>query len=276
MEVLSVAVAVGDAVLETFDWGAGEPVVLIQTALTADELLPMATDPALDGYRKVLYHRRGYGGSSPQAGSGSIIRDAGDCAGLVAELGIDRAHVVGLSFSGAIALQLAHDRPEVVHTVTLIEPPPVHTPSAGEFRSVNDRLLKSRRTRGPQAALDEFLTMLVGPGWRDETEAQLSGSVAQMEADALTFFDVDLGALLSWQFTAEAAAQISCPVLHVGGADSGSWFAEVRALIRDWLPHAEDVVIAGGDHTLALSHPRQLSEAIASFIADHPIPQRST
>ena len=232
----SLAVAVADAVLETYDWGAGEPIALIQTALTADELLPMATDPALDGYRKILYHRRGYAGSSPQARSGSIVQEAADCAGLLAELGIARAHIVGLSFSGAIALQLAHDRPDVVHTVTLIEPPPVQTPSAEEFRSANDRLLETRHTRGPQAALDEFLTTLVGPGWRDEIESQLPGSVRQMQADALTFFDVDLGSLMDWQFMADEAAELSCPALYVGGTDSGPWFHEVRSLMLEWLP----------------------------------------
>ncbi len=33
---------VGDGVLAVADEGAGEPVVLVQTALTADELLPVA------------------------------------------------------------------------------------------------------------------------------------------------------------------------------------------------------------------------------------------
>lgn len=271
MESLSVTVA--DAVLETFDWGAGEPVVLIQTALTADELRPVATDPTLDGYRKVLYHRRGYAGSSPQIGPGSIARDAADCADLLAELGIDRAHVVGLSLSGAIALQLAHDTPGVVHTVTVIEPPPVHTPSAGEFRAANDRLLESRRTRGPQAALDEFLTMVIGPDWRHDIEKQLPGSPTQMQADTPTFFDVDLPALLAWQFTAEDAARIDCPVLYVGGTESGPWFDEVRALVRAWVPHADDAAISGADHSLALTHAPQVAEAIASFIAAHPLVQ---
>jgi len=36
--------------------------VFIQTALTADELRPLATNPSLDDYRKILYHRRGYAG----------------------------------------------------------------------------------------------------------------------------------------------------------------------------------------------------------------------
>ncbi len=263
-------VAVADAVLETFDWAAGEPVVLIQTALTADELRPVATDPHLDGYRKVLYHRRGYAGSSPQTGPGSIGRDAADCAGLLAELGIDRAHVVGLSFSGAIALQLAHDTPALVHTVTVIEPPPVHTPSAGEFRAANDRLLVSRRTHGPQAALDEFLTTVIAPDWRHDAEEQLPGSAAQMQADTPTFFDVDLPALLAWQFTHEDAARIDCPLLYVGGTDSGPWFDEVRDLVCGWFPHADEVAIPGADHSLALTHAPQVAEAIASFIAAHP------
>jgi hypothetical protein len=37
-------------------------------------------------------------------GSGSITRDAADCAALFADLEIDRAPVVGLSFSGVVDL----------------------------------------------------------------------------------------------------------------------------------------------------------------------------
>ena len=53
------SVAVPGAKLEVFDWASGEPVLLVQTALTADELRPLATHPALNGYRKILYQRRG-------------------------------------------------------------------------------------------------------------------------------------------------------------------------------------------------------------------------
>jgi hypothetical protein len=70
--------------------------VLIQTALIADEFEPVASEPALrDSYMTVLSHRRGYAGSSPAWGPGSISGDAVDCRRLLAELGIDRAHVVG-------------------------------------------------------------------------------------------------------------------------------------------------------------------------------------
>ena len=59
--------------------GDGEPVVLIQTALVADELRPLGELLLRDGDRQVIgYHRRGYGRSTPARGPGSITSDALD------------------------------------------------------------------------------------------------------------------------------------------------------------------------------------------------------
>lgn len=260
---------VAGAQLEVAERGAGEPVVLVQTALTADELLPLATDPALAAYRTVVYHRRGYAGSSAADAAGSIVRDAADAVALLDELGIDRAHVVGLSFSGAIALQLAVDAPERVRTLTLIEPPPVHVPSAHEFRAVNEQLFRIRREDGPEAALEEFFAIAMGPEQREVAEEKIPGVSAQMQRDAATFFDTDLPALLDWEFGPSDAARIRCPVLYVGGTDSGHWFAEVPELMRSWLPHATHVVIDGADHSLAITHTRQIARALAGFLRAH-------
>lgn len=265
------SIAVGAARLESFDWGSGEPVVFIQTALTADELRPVATHPALDGYRKIVYYRRGYAGSSPVAGPGSIQRDAADCAALLTELDVDRAHVVGLSFSGAIALQLAADVPERVHSLTVIEPPPVHIPSADEFRAANDRLIAIRREQGLEAALHEFLTIVIGPDWQQATEEVLPGSSTQMRQDAATFFDTDVPALLEWRFGPDEADRIGCPVLYVGGSESGPWFDEVHELILGWIPHAEDVIIDGADHSLARTHDPCIADVLSTFLARNPM-----
>ncbi len=266
------SVPVPGAELEVFDWGSGEPVVFVQTALTADELRPLANEPALDhGYRKIVYHRGGYAGSSAVEGPGSIARDAADCAALLTELDIDRAHIVGLSYSGAVALQLAADAPRRTHSLTLLEPPPVHTTSAPEFRVANDQLIQTRHEQGPEAALDEFLTLVIGPHWHQVAEDQLPGSSAQMQRDTATFFDTDLPALLNWNFGPADIGRISCPVLYVGGTDSGPWFAEVRELILDWFPHAQDVVIDGADHSLALTHAPQIAQALVTFLRRRPI-----
>jgi pimeloyl-ACP methyl ester carboxylesterase len=264
-------VPVRDAQLEVSDWGSGEPVVFVQTALTADELRPLANEPVLrDGYRKILYHRRGYAGSSPVDGPGSVARDAADCRALLAAMQIERAHIVGLSYSAAVGLQLAADAPECAHSLVLVEPPPVHTSSAPEFRAANDRLIEVRRAEGPAVALDDFLTTIIGPGWRDVVEGHVAGAAAQMERDTVTFFDTDLRALLDWHFGLADARGITCPVLHVGGTESGPWFAEVRELVLRWLPQAEDVVIDGADHSLALTHASEVADALVAFMRRHP------
>jgi pimeloyl-ACP methyl ester carboxylesterase len=252
--------------------GSGEPVVFIQTALVADEFVPLASQPRLrDEYQTILYHRRGYGNSTPTEGPGSIERDAMDCRDLLVALEIDRAHVVGVSYSAAVALQLAMTGPTLVHTLTVSEPPPVHIPNAEEFISANNELVELYQTQGASFALDNFQTRLVGPNWRDVLDRHVPGAVPQVERDADTFFQTDIPALLSWNFNAEAARRIQQPTLHIGGTESGPWFAEVRKLILDWLPEAEDVVIEDADHNLAATHPEQTSQIVADFLKRHPI-----
>lgn len=131
--------------------------------------------------------------------------------------------------------------------------------------------MRDRRDHGPAVALDQFLSTLIGPDWREVVEWHLPGSSVQMARDAETFFDVDLAALLGWQFGAADARRLTCPVLYVGGADSGRWFAEVRALMLEWFPQADDVVVEGADHSLAMTHGRQVADAIATFLRHHPM-----
>ena len=263
-------VAIGDGELETALLGSGDPVVLVPTALTADELLPLA-ERLRARFRVVHYHRRGYGGSSPATFPGSIARDATDCARLLTALAVERAHVVGVSYSAAVALQVAVDHPDVVHTLTLVEPPPVHGSGDAAFRAVAADLLDDRHARGAAAAAERFLVSTMGPGWRGQLDGTVPGSSAKVLPDSRTFFDSDVPALLDWPLGATAAGRVQCPVLHVAGNEHGALFSGVGDLIRAWLPHAEQVVITGAGHEVALTHPGALAEVLAPFLARHPV-----
>ncbi len=265
-------VRVPEGELEVEVRGAGEPVVLIQTALVADELRPLADSILGAGEVQVIhYHRRGYGGSTPARGRGSITTDALDCHQLLVALGIDRAHVVGVSYSAAVALQLAASVPECVHSLCLIEPPPVDVPSAPEFVAANAELQADYRRLGPAIALERFMVRLEGHRWRHDLEQHLPGAVAQVERDAATFFVTDSPALVGWRFGATDAARITQPVLYVGGTESGPWFAEMRRRVLDWLPQAEDLVVDGADHSLVLTHAQEIAPAVTSFLRRHPL-----
>lgn len=265
-------ISIGEADLEVDVRGSGEPVVLIQTALTADQFLPLADQPSLrDAYRVILFHRRGYGNSSRVDGPGSISLDAKDCRDLLDALDIDRAHVVVVSYSAAVALQMAVSAPSLVHTLTVIEPPPVHIPNVGEFFAANIELMQLHQREGTSHALDNFLTRLMGPSWRRELEQLLPGSVDQVERDAATFFTADMPALLSWDFDGNDASGIRQPTLHIGGTKSGPWFTEERSVVLDWLPEPEDVAIRGADHNVVVTHPEETARALTDFISRYPM-----
>jgi pimeloyl-ACP methyl ester carboxylesterase len=242
----------------------------VQTALTADELRPLAGQIASrGGFKVVHYHRRGYAGSGPALAGASVSDDVADCRALMEALGVVPAHLVGASYSAAIALSLASSSPECVRTLTVLEPPPVHVPSAAQFRATSARLLEVFTHDGPAAALEAFMTMLAGPGWRTESERDLPGSVVAMERDATTFFASDMPALLAWNFGPDDAARIRCPVLYVGGSESGPWFAEVRTQMLQWLPRVEDTTVIGAGHLLACTHPSNVAMLVIDFLRRH-------
>jgi hypothetical protein len=109
-----------------------------------------------------------------------------------------------------------------VHSLTLLEPPPVHVPSAAQFFAANAQILEDYHAYGPVAGLDRFLTRVSGPDWRAVIERALPGAAAQMAQDTGTFFDTDIPALLAWTFGAEDARRITRAVLHIGGSESAS------------------------------------------------------
>ena len=100
--------------------GEGEPLLLIQglsgTHASWGDTFLGALDPGLD---LIMYDHRGIGGSGPSAGSFTIAELAQDAAGLLEALGVERAHVLGISMGGMVAQELALDSPERVLTLAL-------------------------------------------------------------------------------------------------------------------------------------------------------------
>ncbi len=261
--------------LEFVAQGTGEPVVFIHGALIADAFRPLLAEPSLENrYRRILYHRRGYAGSSRAAEPISISQHAADCRAVLQHLGVDRAHVVGHSYGGAIALQLALDSRDVVHSLALLEPALMVGASAQGYREALVRGRERYREAGAATVVDEFLEAR-SPGYRAALDRVLPGGFAQAVADAGTWFDWELPGLLAWRFGETEARHISRPVLSVLGSRSDAlWsrFGETHRLLLGWLPHAEGFVLPGTTHFLQIQDPRGMAEALAAFWARHRLP----
>jgi pimeloyl-ACP methyl ester carboxylesterase len=254
--------------------GSGEAVVLIHWGLCAAWAEPLMGEPALAGrYRLLSYHRAGFAGSDRIQGPISMAEHAAHCALLMRHLGIERAHVVGHSSSAVIALQLALDFPDAVHTLALMEParPVPSTEEQAEFvRDVVAPALQRYRAGDSTGAVDTFAGGVFGSDYRGRLERGLPGVFEQAVADADAFFAQELPALQQWSFTQEAASRITQPTLAILGENTAPTFPERLQLLVSWLPNVEPVELPT-THLLHLQDPRRTAEALTSFFSRHPL-----
>jgi pimeloyl-ACP methyl ester carboxylesterase len=263
--------------------GNGEWVVLIHAGVFADWFKPLLEETSLnEHYRMLSYHRVGYAGSSRLSGPVSIAQHAAHCRSLMRRLGIERAHIVGHSSGGNIALQLALDAPDVVRSLCLLEPALLAAPSgpqagAAVIGSATDLgLVMQRYAAGDKAgALDIFMRGVSGPDYQVILEQSLpAGAFEQAVADADTFFGQELPELRRWSFTREDAGRVTQPVLAVIGAKSTEVtpvFGKRQELLLSWLPNVEAFVLPDATHLLHAQNPGGMARGLAAFFARHPL-----
>ena len=189
-------------------------------------------------------------------------------------LGIERGHIVGHSSSGNIALQLALDAPDAVHSLALLEPALMSVPSVQTSRAFLGNAVQLYRAGDKAGAIDTFLRGVCGPSYRTVLDHALPGAFDQHVADADTFFGQELPALQQWSFTREDARHIAQPVLAVIGAKSQELdpiWGERQELLLSWLPNVEPFVLADATHLLQVQNPRGMAEGLAAFFARHPL-----
>ena len=104
--------------------GSG-PVLLVIGGLGIEmSELDTLIDPLSSRFRVVAFDNRGAGRSSKPRGPYSIEQMADDAAALMDRLDLPRAHVLGISMGGRIALALALAHPERADRLVLVSTGP--------------------------------------------------------------------------------------------------------------------------------------------------------
>ncbi len=249
--------------------GDGPPVVFVHGGLFADWFGHLVTEPPLaDRFQLVTYHRIGYAGSDHANRPVGLAEQGAHCRCLMDHLGIERAHLVGHSSGANIAMQVTLRCPDAVGSLALLEPAFPAVPGHPSVGSAVQRYAAGDAV----AAVDIWMAGLAGPGYAQTLERALPGSTSQALADASTFFEQELPAVVAWTFGPDEAGRVQQPVLAMLGARTHEVtpiFSQRHELLLDWLPNVEQYVLPGATHLMHVQNPADAAEHLAEFFERH-------
>jgi len=137
-------ISVGRRQIFVTEAGAGDPVVLLHgggAGATGASNYARNIDTLAGRFRVIVPDMPGYGRSSKDIDHDDPFGDlASAIRGLLDELGLDQAHLVGNSYGGAAALRLAMDRPDKVGRLILMGPGGIGTTRALPTTGLNSLL----------------------------------------------------------------------------------------------------------------------------------------
>ena len=241
-------------------WSDGDgPALVLVHAGVADARMWEPLLPALAASHRVIrYDMRGFGRTRSQRGTFAPARDL---AQLLDAVGVAQAHVVGASFGGLVALELAVTEPARVASLVLLAPalPDIEpSPQLLAFAEAEEQAIAVGR-------IDDAVEINVRT-WASASTPETRSLVAEMQRTA---FELQLREGAEFEDleppVSERLSTIGAPTrIAVGDRDVPDFPQNAERLERE-LPHATLQRIADAGHLLALDQP----EAVAQLILRH-------
>lgn len=258
--------------------GRGEPVVMLH-GLGATKASFLPTIRALaPGYRAIAVDLPGFGDAEkPLTARYDPAFFARSTTEMLDALGVDRAHLVGHSMGGRVALELALRHPERLQSVTLMAPSLAWLrpkPWAGYLRLVRPEL--GVLQLAPRAIVDPLVRRMV-PGARDGwTAAGIDeflrafldprGRAAFYASARNIYLEEASGPKGLW----ERLHSIEVPSLFVWGRHDRLVPVAFARHVRRAIPAAQHVVLQCA-HVPQFERPAELHEAMTAFLGSHPM-----
>ncbi len=250
--------------------GTGAPVIALHgSASTGAQWRSLSG--CLEGrWRVITPDLPGYGLSEPVRGSG-LGADAAQIAALAARLG-GPVHLVGHSYGGAVALKLARVAPELVRSLTVIEPAAFHLlRDAGpadralmvEVEAVGRRVAAHAGRGRTDAAIRCFIDFWNGEGAWERSSPRLKAALAQ-GVDAVVANFVAIGR--EPDRMADLAG-IGVPLLAVMGLESRPVTMRLTEMLAEAVAGAELRMIPEAGHMAPLTDPHLVDPMTAAHLA---------
>lgn len=192
-----------------------------------------------------------------------------DLTSVLAELGLERASVVGYSLGGRVALRLAVERPERISRLVLI------SASAG-IADADERAARLARDEALAERIEREGVARFVDGWEREPlfasqRALPEPMRAALRATRLGHSAQGLANSLRGMGTGrmeplwDRLSEVGAPALVVSGA-LDERYCEIGARLAAALPRGRQAVVAGAGHAPHLERPEALGRLVRDFL----------
>ena len=249
--------------------GEGEPLVLIMGLTGSLEGWRPLVPAFAREHRVLAFDNRGAGLTDKPAGPYSMPMMADDTASLMDALGIDDAHVYGISMGGMIAQELALRHPQKVKALVL----GCTTPGGPNSQPRPQKTIEAL-ARIPNVSVEEELEIVMGLLFTDEFAA---ANGQQLRETTLNSFDLrtprhavlgQLGAIAAHD-TYDRLPQIGAPTLVIAGGDDELVPSGNSPILAQRIPGAELVMYPKARHGYLYENAAEATAAVLDFLRRH-------
>ena len=248
--------------------GTGPPLVLLHGILGDSRAWAQQFEALSDEFTVVALDLPGCGRSDDPPETFRFPEYADCLATFIGALGLERPHVLGLSWGGVLALELYNRHPTVPRSLTLTG---AYAGWAGSLppEEVERRL---RQCLGEtEMPPEQFI-----PGWLPGLLTERAPRALVDEVSAMMFEFHPAGYRVMAQAVAEAdlrpvLPRITVPTLLLYGADDARAPVAVAEALRDAIPTAQLVVMPAVGHLSNVEAPERFNSEVRKFLKSLPV-----
>ncbi|HKX91038.1 MAG TPA: alpha/beta fold hydrolase [Sphingomicrobium sp.] len=216
--------------------------------------------PQLDHFaaerRAVAFDYPGYGDSDPAPGGTTRDDYAAAILSAMTGLGVERAHLCGLSLGGVVAIAAHHAAPERIASLILADTFAVHP----DGRGIYDRSIAA--SSDLRALAEARVDVLLGQPADPAVRADVVETMARIDPAAYC-----IGAEAVWLADqTERAHDIRVPTLVVCGSEDKVTPPALSLALTQLIPGARSELIAGAGHISNLEKPDAFNTLVGAFI----------
>ena len=252
--------------------GSGVPVILLHGSAASGAQWKPLVRHLRNHWKVVVPDLPGYGSSQAPVLNDACGFEAHALAilDLIDHLG-GRAHVVGHSMGGAVAMRLAIGAPESILSLSVIEPATFHLLRAGdgadralfnEIQLLSRDISVSARDDNPTEGVRRFIDY-----WSESGTWSLMHSSQRIKASqSLGRVINDFSAAFSENWPVEVCSELDMPILAVMGMQGPAPAQRTAEIIAEAVPSAQLRLVVDGGHMAPVTHSAIVNTMIGEFL----------